>query len=60
MSGSLENVKFIFEGVEKRKPMSRYSPEFRESIVKKMMPPNAPSIASISRESGICPPTLYA
>ncbi len=40
--------------------MSRYSPEFRESIVKKMMPPNAQSVASISRETGICSPTLYS
>ena len=40
--------------------MSRYSPEFRESIIKKMMPPNAQSIASISRETGICSPTLYS
>jgi hypothetical protein len=45
MSGSLGNVKFTSEGVEKRKPMSRYSPEFCESIVKKMMPPNLQSIA---------------
>jgi transposase len=40
--------------------MSRYSPDFKEQIVRKMMPPNSQSIASISRETGIAQPTLYA
>lgn len=40
--------------------MSRYSPEFKEQVVRKMMPPNNQSVASIHRESGISSPSLYA
>jgi len=40
--------------------MSRYSPEFKEQMVRKMMPPNNQSVASIHRESGISSPSLYA
>ena len=40
--------------------MSRYSPEFKEQMVRKMMPPNNQSVASIHRESGISTPSLYA
>lgn len=40
--------------------MSRYSPEFKEKVVRKMMPPNNQSVASIHRESGISTPSLYA
>ena len=39
--------------------MPRYSEEFKEKIVEKMMPPNSQSVAQISRETGICGPTLY-
>lgn len=39
--------------------MSRYSEEFKEKIVQKMMPPNSMSVAQISRETGISGPTLY-
>ena len=39
--------------------MPRYSEEFKEKIVQKMMPPNSQSVAQISRETGISEPTLY-
>lgn len=39
--------------------MPHYNEEFKEQIVKKMMPPNAQSVAQISRETGISDPTLY-
>jgi len=37
----------------------RYSEEFKEKIVQKMMPPNSQSVAQISRDTGVCEPTLY-
>ena len=40
--------------------MSRYSDEFKEQVVRKMMPPNAQSVAQVHRETGISEPTLYA
>lgn len=40
--------------------MARYSDETRERMVRKMMPPHNRSVASISRETGISAPTLYA
>ncbi|WP_374109631.1 transposase, partial [Thiolapillus sp.] len=39
--------------------MPRYSREFKETIVQKMMPPNAQSIAQIHRDTGVSEPTLY-
>ncbi|BAO43539.1 transposase, IS3/IS911 family [Thiolapillus brandeum] len=39
--------------------MARYSQEFKEKIVQKMMPPNAQSIAQIHRDTGVSEPTLY-
>jgi len=40
--------------------MTRYSAEFKEQVVRKMMPPNNQSVASIHRETGISSPSLYA
>ena len=40
--------------------MARYSNEFKEQIVRKMMPPSSQSVAQISRETAISSPTLYA
>lgn len=40
--------------------MTRYSPELKEQMVRKMMPPNSQSVASIHRETGISTPSLYA
>ncbi len=37
----------------------RYSDEFKDSIVKRMMPPNSVSVMSLSRETGISDVTLY-
>ncbi len=40
--------------------MPRYSEEFKEQVVRKMMAPNAQSVAQVHRETGISEPTLYA
>lgn len=40
--------------------MVRYSSEFKEQIVRKMMPPSNQTVARISRETGIAAPTLYS
>lgn len=40
--------------------MPTYSAELKEQIARKMMPPNNQTVAEISREMGISPPTLYA
>lgn len=40
--------------------MTTYSRELKEQIVRKMMPPNLQSVATIHRETGISAPTLYA
>jgi transposase len=40
--------------------MARYSEEFKEKIVQKMMPPNAMSVAQLHRETGVSEPTLYS
>lgn len=37
-----------------------YSPERREAVLKKMLPPNQRSIPELAREEGIAEPTLYA
>ncbi len=39
--------------------MSRYSIEFKESVVKKMMPPNATSVRAVCEETGVSAVTLY-
>lgn len=40
--------------------MNRYSKDFKEQIVRKIMPPNSQSVAQVSRDTGIAAPTLYA
>ena len=40
--------------------MRRYSEEFKEQVVRKMMPPNAQSVAQVHRDTGVSEPTLYA
>jgi transposase-like protein len=37
----------------------RYTEEMKESIIKRMMPPNNESVGQISQETGITEPTLY-
>lgn len=37
----------------------RYSAEFKEAIVKKMMPPHPVSVSQLSRDTGISDVTLY-
>jgi transposase-like protein len=37
----------------------RYTEEFKESVVKQMMPPNPASIAQLVKESGVSDVTLY-
>ena len=39
--------------------MPHYSEEFKEQAVRKMMPPNAQSVAQVSRETGVSDVTLY-
>lgn len=39
--------------------MARYTTEFKKAIIEKMLPPNAQSVHSISKETGISTPTLY-
>jgi len=40
--------------------MPRYEKEFKEQVVRRMMPPNAMSVAEVSRETGVSEATLYA
>jgi hypothetical protein len=40
--------------------MPVYDPQFKEQIVKKMMPPHNQSVAKISRDTGVAVPTLYS
>jgi len=39
--------------------MPRYNEGFKERAVQMMMPPNARSVAEVSRETGVSEPTLY-
>lgn len=39
--------------------MSRYNEEFKEQVVRKMMAPNARSVAEVSRETGVSEQSLY-
>ncbi len=40
--------------------MPRYTQEFKDQMVGKLMPPNAQSVAQVSRDTGISEPTLYS
>ena len=37
----------------------KYSEEFKESVVKRMMPPNSVSVLQLSKETGVSDVTLY-
>jgi transposase len=39
--------------------MPQYSEEFKEQVVRKMMPPNAMSVAQVSRDTGVSEQSLY-
>lgn len=39
--------------------MKRYSPERKESVLKKLLPPHNLSVAELARQEGICDVTLY-
>jgi transposase-like protein len=39
--------------------MPKYNDEFKEQTVRKMMPPNAMSVAQVSRDTGVSDVTLY-
>ncbi len=39
--------------------MPQYSEEFKEQVVRKMMAPNAMSVAQVSRDTGVSEQTLY-
>ena len=45
--------------MKKENGMPRYSEEFKEQIVRKMMPPNALSVAQVSRDTGVSEQALY-
>jgi len=47
------------QGVARERGMSRYSEEFKEQVVRKMMSPNAMSVAQVSRDTGVSEQTLY-
>jgi len=40
--------------------MSRYSPERKAALLKKLLPPHSLSVAELARQEGISEPTLYA
>ncbi len=58
MSGGLI-YKTNSQGTENENEMPRYSEEFKEQVVRKMMPPQALSVADVNRETGISVATLY-
>lgn len=39
--------------------MSRYSDELKESVLRRMLPPQSRSVAELARETGITETTLY-
>lgn len=45
--------------VRKEYEVSKYSDEFKEQVVRKMMPPGAQSVAQVSRDTGVSEQTLY-
>lgn len=47
------------QGSETEREMPRYSEAFKEQAVKKMIPPNAQSVAEVSRSVGVSEQTLY-
>ncbi len=53
-------INLTLMGAESDEEMPKYSEEFKEKIVQKMMPPNAISILQIGRETGVSEPTLYS
>jgi len=58
MSCSVFNVHPI-EGAVIETHMTRYTEEFKEQAVSRLMPPNAQSVAQVSRDIGVCGGTLY-
>ena len=58
MSGDLI-YKYRPWGAESEYEIPRYTKEFKEQIVRKMMSPNALSVAEVNRETGISGATLY-
>ena len=40
--------------------MPNYSPESKEKTARQLLPPHSRSVASVSRETGVSEPTLYA
>src|SRR5690606_11686510 len=47
------------EGAVSETNVARYSEEFKEQAVKRLMPPNAQSVAQVSRDIGVSDATLY-
>ena len=59
MSAHLSGANLTNQEAGRDYEMPRYSEEFKDKIVQKMVPPNSQSVAQISRETGVCKPTLY-
>lgn len=47
------------QGAAREREVPKYNDEFREQTVRKMMPPNAMSVAQVSRDTGVSDVTLY-
>jgi transposase-like protein len=58
MSCPFFNLK-LNEGAVSETEVARYSEEFKEQAVRRLMPPNAQSVAQVSREVGVSDATLY-
>lgn len=50
----------IFSGVPDFFIVRKYSPETKQQVLKKLMPPSNLSVMQISRDTGIPAPTLYS
>ena len=47
------------QGAASEREVPKYNDEFKEQVVRKMMPPNAMSVAQVSRDTGVSDVTLY-
>lgn len=56
----VRSLEITLRGSDRSILMPSYSPDFKDQMVKKMMPPGNQSVAQLSRETGISGATLYA
>lgn len=50
---------YLKEGAVSETNVARYNEEFKEQAVRRLMPPNAQSVAQVSRDVGVSDATLY-